>query len=309
MINFLRLHRDPAPGGDGGGVPTILTPGPIGTPAGSASGSVTLPPAGDGTPKPPVTPPAFVIPDLYKDKPYLKGVDSLDKALAMLDGAETKLGQRPAGIPADNASPEEWQKFWTALGRPETPDKYQFDYGKDDKGQPKAPADPKWDSALKQMLHEEGITVKQAAGLDKKFQGLVAQILKEKGIADQQLNVDFDKIGSDVYGAERDKVIARVVPLIKEFTHSKLQPGIAKLSSEALMIMSSAIEGMRAKFIQPEGAPLNLAGGAPSGSADSLRAEARSLMNSPAYTNAFDPAHEQVQAKINELYQRASQMK
>jgi hypothetical protein len=287
--------------------PPPITVTPVPPIAPSPTAPVTLPPAGDG--KSAVAPPAFVIPDTYKDKPYLKGADSLEKVLAMLDGAETKLGQRPAGIPADTATPEEWRKFWTAMGAPEKPEGYQFDYGKNADGTPKAPTDAEWDKALKQMLYDEGISAKTAARLDLKFQGIVAEAMKRKGIADAQLNTDFDKLGSELYGAERDKVIERVTKVIKEFVNPKLGAGVAKLNAEQLMIMSSVIDNMRAKFMSAEGAPLTPAGGGGQGTAESLRAEARALMATPAYTNAFDPAHEATKTKINELYQRASQIK
>ena len=292
---------------------TVVTPPPLTVTAvppatSSPTAPVTLPPATSGQP-PAATPPAFAIPEAYKDKPYLKGVDSLEKALAMLDGAETKLGQRPAGIPADTATPEEWNKFWAMMGRPETADKYQFDYGKNADGTPKAPTDLEWDKALKQMLYDEGISAKQAANLDKKFQAVIAETMKRKGIIDQQLNADFDKLGTEVYGAERDKVIARVTSLIKEFVNPKLGAGVAKLNAEQLMIMSSVIEGMRAKFISSDTPPGTPPGGGAPINAEALRAEARALMNTPAYTNAFDPAHEATKTRINELYQKASQIK
>jgi hypothetical protein len=39
-----------------------------------------------------------------------------------------------------------------------------------------------------------------------------------------------------------------------------------------------------------------------------MRAEARQLMTTPAYTNAFDPNHEATKARINQLYQDASKI-
>jgi hypothetical protein len=285
----------------------VSTPAPAGAPPASASAPVTLPPAGDG--EPPATPPAFAIPDAYKDRPYVKGIDSADKLWAMLDGAETKLGQRPAGIPADTATPEEWRKFWTAMGAPETADKYAFDYGKNADGTVKTAPDPKWESGVKEMLYKYGISAKNAVGLQKDFDALAQNMLKEKGLAEQALNQEFDKIGKDIYGAEYDKAVARVSPLLKEFTNPKLQPGLAKLNPEALAILTNVVDNIRAKFISADTPPGTPPGGGPTGNADSLRAEARALMATPAYSNSFDPSHDATKIKIAELYQRASQMK
>lgn len=298
----LRLMRDPAVG-DGGGVAVVAAP-PAGAAAASASGTVALPKAGDGTPA--ATPPAFTVPDAYKTKEYAKSIDSPDKLWAMLDGAQELIGKRPAGIPAPDAPQAEWDKFYEAAGRPKTAAEYAFDYGKDDKGQPKVAADAKWDSALKQMMFEEGITAKQAAGLDMKFNTLVRETLKQKGINEAALNADFDKIGSELYGAERDKVIARVSPLLKEFSDPKMHPGLAKLTPEALMILTNVVDNIRSKFIKGEGAPLQIPAGGQGNTPDALRAEARKLMNDPSYTDAFHPEHGRTTARIQELYKQAA---
>ena len=283
----------------------VSTPPPVVPAAGSASASVVLPPPGDGTP-PPVVPPAFAIPDLYKDRAWAKGLDSHDKVFAMLDGAETKLGQRPAGIPADTASPDEWRKFWTSMGAPETADKYAFDYGKNADGTPKTAVDPKWETGVKEMLYKYGVSAKNAVGLQKDFDALAQNMLKEKGLAEQAINQDFDKIGKDIYGAEYDKAVARVSPLLKEFTDPKLQPGLAKLNAESLAILTNVVDNMRAKFISADRAPGAPPGGTGQVTPDSLRAEARALMASPAYTNGFDPNHDATKNRIAELYKLAS---
>ena len=291
----------------------VVTPAPASaaTPAASVAAPVVLPAAGGGTPAPVATPPAFTVPDTYKDRPYAKGIDSPDKLWAMLDGAEKKLGERPAGIPADTATPEEWQKFWRSMGAPEKPEEYQLDYGKNADGTLKTAPDAKWESRVKTLMHKYGISMKNAPAVQKDFDAIVAETMKERGIAEQAVNAEFDTIAKGVYGAEYDKMVQRVAPLLQEFTHASLKPGLAKLSPEGLAIVSSIVDNMRAKFIKADGAPLTPAGGGGSGAgtADALRQEARTLMATPAYTNAFDPAHETTKAKINELYQRASQMK
>ena len=43
------------------------------------------------------------------------------------------LGKNKVPIPDENASPEEWDKFYEKLGRPKTPDEYNIKI--DDAGQ------------------------------------------------------------------------------------------------------------------------------------------------------------------------------
>lgn len=74
-------------------------------------------------------------------------------------------------LPDENAKPEEWDQVYNKLGRPETPDKYQFEF----------PQDAPWDDSHKEhikslapLFHKNGATqrqvnefVKQQAELDK----------------------------------------------------------------------------------------------------------------------------------------------
>ena len=128
---------------------TITLPPPAGTPPAGAPPAGT-PPAG--------TPPAFSIPDAYKDRPYLKGVDSVDKVYEMLDGSQKLLGQRPAGIPGPDAKPEEIEKFYSAT-RPKTAAEYQFEID------PSIKADEKVIGKMKDLMFKHGLTPAQAKGM------------------------------------------------------------------------------------------------------------------------------------------------
>lgn len=306
MNKFFRVLRDPIVG-DGGGSATITTPPATGAAPASASGTVVLPTAGTPTAG---TPPAFSVPDQYKDKPYAKTIDSPDKLWSMLDGAQELIGKRPAGIPAPEAPQAEWDKFYEAAGRPKTAAEYAFDYGKDDKGLPKASPDPKFDESIKQMMFEEGVTAKQAAGLQKKFDGIVANLIKDKNIQVQQQNEDFSKTATELFGAERDKVLANGKALLADnIKDPRIQSALSKLPNDALMVLASALKSFSDKYIKPGGGnpPATPAGGAGGGKAE-MTAEARRLMTTPEYTNSMHPDNAKVLARVNQLYIDASKL-
>lgn len=307
MNKFFRVLREPIIG-EGGA--TIVTPPAVGTPPGSASTTMVLPPAGS-TP-----PPAFAVPDVYKDKSWAKGIDSQDKVWSMLDGAQELIGKRPAGIPAQDAPQAEWDKFYEAAGRPKAATEYQFDYGKDDKGQPKTAPDPKWESGIKEMMFKHGITAKQAAGLQQDFDGIIANTIKEKGLAVEQENMDFTKITTEIFGADRDKVLANGKALLAEHvTDPRIQAMLPKLSNDGLTILASALKSFSDKFIKspsasstPPGAPGSSSAGTTSGGKAEMTAEARRLMTTPEYNNSMHPDNAKVLARVAQLYQDAAKL-
>lgn len=310
MNKFFRVLRDPIVG-EGAGSATITTPPPTGTPPASASTTMALPPA--GTPPSAATLPAFAIPDTYKDKPWAKGIDSSDKVWSMLDGAQELIGKRPAGIPAPDAAQAEWDKFYEATGRPKVAAEYAFDYGKNADGTPKVSTDVKWETGLKEMLFKNGVTAKQALGLQKDFDAIIANTLKERNIAVEQDNQDFTKITTEIFGAERDKVLANGKALLNEhITDPRIKAMLPKLSNDGLTILASALKSFSDKFIRSPGAPTNPPGapgtGTTAGGKTEMHAEARRLMGTPEYTNSMHPDNAKVLARVSQLYQDAAKL-
>lgn len=308
MNKFFRVLREPIVG-DGGGSATVVVNSP--SPAAPASVSTTLPLPPAGTP--PATPPAFAVPDTYRDKPWAKGIDSSDKVWSMLDGAQELIGKRPAGIPAPDAPQAAWDAFYEAAGRPKTAAEYQFDYGKDDKGNPKVASDTKWEASIKDLMFKNGVSAKQAVAMQKEFDAIVANTIKEKGVQVQQENQDFDKIATEMFGAERDRVLANGKALLTEHVKDpRLQVALAKLPNEALMILASTLKSFSDKFIKSPGAPLIPPGapgtGSTGGGKAEMQAEARRLMTTPEYTNSMHPDNAKTLARISQLYQDAAKL-
>ena len=88
---------------------------------------------------------------LQKSKSLSKfdNVDALAKSYTEL---ESELGKR-VRIPSQDASAEEWQKYYERVGRPKTADDYAIDRGKTDDAIVRS---------FKAAAHEAGLTVAQA---------------------------------------------------------------------------------------------------------------------------------------------------
>lgn len=101
------------------------------------------------------------LPDDLKSLPTIakfsgpQGPSTLAKSYVEL---EKKLGQVIV-LPKGDAKPEEWEKFYSQVGRPESPDNYQFDpvVGFD--------TDKAVEASIKKMAHAAGLSQAQAAKL------------------------------------------------------------------------------------------------------------------------------------------------
>lgn len=154
-------------------------------------------------------------------------------------------------------------------------------------------------------MHRYGLSAAQAKGIQKDFDAMGVAMAKEKGIALQQENTNFDKLAADMFGADRDAILARSKGLLDTFTPANLKGEVSKLSNENLVVLAGVLNNIHAKYIKTDGPP----GTPPGGSAqtpDALRAQARTLMNSPAYVNPMDPNHDTTRKQIDELYRQAS---
>lgn len=287
-MEWLKVYRDPAAVIDPPAAAVVDAPVIDASKPGSASISTPVP---TGI-KPPDAP-AFAIPDTFKDRPWLKDVDSLDKLLTKADGAMKLVGTRPAGIPAADAKPEEWEAFYDAMGRPKTAAEYSIE-GADK-------ADPKFTPRVLGAFHKAGLRPDQAKVIWDEVTIAATELQAEKGAAAVQQEVDFTKLATDTFGVDRDKVLATGKGLLEKFAPAAMKPLIAAMSNENLILLSGVLNNINKTYIKEDGAP----GGGPQASgmtpAD-ISMKTRELMAKPEYQNASLPGHERIVAEVNALY-------
>lgn len=243
---------------------------------------------------------AFEIPAEYKDKPYLKDVKDLPSVLKMLDGAQTKLGQRPAGIPQDSASDEEWNKFFSTV-RPEKPEAYEF---KRDEATTKALGiKPEVEAKVKGIFHEAGLTKKQAAIVQSKYEALQLEFAKDVIAQNQKLDEDFGKLADTSFGKDADKVLATGKTLIEKYLPANMKPFLEKLDNNALVVLAGFAKSMKEKFMGQDEIPAGGEGGGAGAATEAeIRKEAAALMATPAYQDKFHKDHDATKKKVDELY-------
>ena len=130
-----------------------------------------------------------MVPQEFQNREYLKNIKDTSSFFKAFDGAQELLGKRPAGIPHDNASDDEWKNFNKSFGVPEKLEDY--DLGKIPKG---AKVDPKIDKGVREVFQKAGLNKRQAKIVSEGYRSLLEGVLKENSDNVKNQNEDFDKL-------------------------------------------------------------------------------------------------------------------
>jgi hypothetical protein len=300
-------------GGSTGGATTIVdTPSttPDFDPEAAAAAAAT----------PAETPPAIEwekhVPAELKEKPWmqdiLKAENPTERFFKDFEGLQTKLVQRVDGAPKPDAPKEEWDKFYNALGRPETPDGYEFkDLELPEEDKPigefiKAGQSDEFIKDVKSLLHSKGLTAKQAQELVNEYDLLYIKHNKEffnQAIsAQKEMQLDYEKHFKEFFGERAEGVQDIGRKLMEETLPAELKPMIKSADSKTLALIAAVLDGVNTKYIKEDGGFNKDTIGTTARSEAEIRAEGIKLMTTPEYNDPTHPQHEAVKAKVKSLY-------
>lgn len=168
--------------------------------------------------------PEFVVPEAYKDRGWVEKVKSPDDLWKTLDNAQSLLGKRPAGIPANDAPQEEWDKFYQAA-RPEAPDKYTLG---DIEGLPEGMDLAPFKTKAQGIMFKAGLTQRQADALWKDYIGSEIGAVKESA---ETLDKRYDETLSKVFGEKREASEKLAQDMINQFVPEDLRGNVKALAS------------------------------------------------------------------------------
>lgn len=295
MNNLIRIYRDPDPAaGAAGGEPPVQVsdaakPADLAAKSAATTVDINTPPVKTDATS------SFVLPPEYKDKPYMKGIDSQEKLLKMLDGAQELIGKKGPSVPKADAPQAEKDAYYESIGRPKTAAEYT----------PVLTGADKTDLAtltkLQNAFHKAGLTAEQAKVVWEESTTAFSDFAKEKGLAAEKTNADFDKLATDSFGVDRDKVLARGKELIHQLASPAVKEFAATLPNESLIVLADILRNVDKKYISPDGAPK----GGPTATgmtpAD-LSNKARNLMSEQAKFNPMTQEYNNLQKQIDECY-------
>jgi hypothetical protein len=284
------------------------------TPPAAEGGSTTVQVDNKSATPPAYTPPAInmaeALPPEFRDKPYFKDKDfvGIIKEHANL---QTLLGQRPTGIPKEDATDEEWGKFLGAI-KPKSADEYALpdtDFSK-----AKGRSDEYVKSA-KEILFNAGVPKRQAASIISGFESFLAKAgegneakAKEAAVARE---TEFEGLLDKTYGTQKQAVLDRTKKLMSDSVAPEMRERVAAvlkdIPNEHLFALTAVLEGVHKKYIAEDNAP-DTSGNA-GGDSNSLQAEAESIMRSPAYSDFRNPGHDSAKQRVQELFGRIATMR
>ena len=207
------------------------------------------PPAPPAAPPPNGTdpsPPAFAIPDAYKDKPWAAKVQNQDDLWKQLENTNILIGKKAVAPDWEKATPKEIEDYYAAL-RPADKSAYQFDE--------EIPAEQK--TAYADMLHKHGISAKQGNDLIKDYMAM------------EKANVEkmYDKDGfiaelKTSFGAEHEKVAGEAAKTLAANLNADDKALLEKVPNQFLGLIYRAVANLNKAYGATEsGAP---ASGSPS---------------------------------------------
>lgn len=248
---------------------------------------------------------AFRIPDAYKDKPYLKDVNTEEDLFKKLDGAESLLGKARVAVPGEDATPEEIAEFHKALGVPENEDGYKSSLkadGDDDN------IDTSLFDAMRPAFKKAGLTAKQAQEFEKNALPILEKMAEQQGLKKQQEDDNFDELASRVFGDTREKDISDAKNLLNQFTPDVLKSHLSDLSNEALVIMAGTLKGIRDKYISEDNLSFDKKGKSVSGTnPDDVRKSAieqLKIANDPTKTSEEQAIASEKAQKLYDQYDK-----
>lgn len=214
----------------------------------------SAPPAtllGDPAADPAGTPPADTrdwLPEAFRANPVFKDIASVEALAKSYDGAARLVGLDKGQVlrlPASEDAPE-WGEVFTRLGRPETPDKYEF---------PELPGAlvEGVEPAARAAFHQMGLSAKQAKGVMEMYgsqvQAAETQRLAKAEQMEAAVEADLKREWGDGFG---DRLLAAQTA-IREFGGAELgklmnearMPDGTRLGNHPLLIKAFAAAGAR----------------------------------------------------------------
>lgn len=246
----------------------------------------------------------FTVPESYADRGWAKDLKSNDDVWKLLDNAQSLIGKRPAGIPSNDASDEEWEKFFQAA----RPEQYEFT---EIEGLPEGVDLSAQTEKASELFKKYGLTQKQADGLRKEW---LMYEMSTMGEHQQALDKQFDELTSKHFD-NLEEAQKLTLDAVNKYVPEEMRPHVQALENnpQALVGLISLATNMQKEISEIKekyGAEGSLTHGQSTSAAnlDEVRKELAQLRVSDAARNFDHPEHKQTHEKINQLSQTVRRM-
>lgn len=271
--------------------------------------------ASGGSETAPVETPSFdwntVIPEDLREKEHFKNILGSEnpgsELVKQFQNAQELIGKRPSGVPADDASEEDWNKFIESA-RPKELDAYDIkpvDLGEEKKEiaeMMNASRDEEFVKGVKQMFHDVGVPKRMAEQLASKWDALIAPQVEKQLQAQKDLDAGFEKLLDENFGKDKDKAIEYGKKFLNDFTPEEMKQYTPGLPNEMLILAAAMGQAVHKKYETEDS--FTPTGGHSAKTVAEINKEINDLMATPAYDSKLDSAHESTRAKVRTLIEQ-----
>ena len=184
----------------------------------------------------------FSVPETYADKGWAQNIKSHDDLWGQFANAQELIGKRPAGIPTGESQPEEWEKFYQALGRPDDPNGYEFNL-REDLSLPEGMDLSPYEEKAKAFFHKLGLPADKANEAWNDYLSMelggVQQNQQDMEERQKELDAQYDKLTQEMYGDKYSEVEKRSLDFINQALPEEMRDVIPQIADnpKALLAM------------------------------------------------------------------------
>lgn len=207
-------------------------------------------------------------------------------------------------LPGENATPEQWNDFYTKMGRPETPDAYDFKFGEG------AEADDTMVKFGKSLFHSMGLNPTQAQAAADKWNEFAmeqnaAALEAQKAANDAELDALRSRWGADL---DKNKAAGKRVVEALGLENDLIERVENQIGSAAIVELLATIGRKSDEGAFKSGSVQNDPNDPSTMSREAAQAKVEQLQSDKdfqaKYTDAKHPGHAEAVALMERLYAR-----
>lgn len=248
-----------------------------------------------------------LVPGDYKEKPYMKTINSFTDLFKNFDGAQALIGRNT--LPTKDSTPEQWTEFHQKL-RPETPEGYEIP--SEIEGVPveyleKIKASEA--KGLRQLLHSASLSPYQAKSvLTPLFQMMYAAEQAETKTKD----ASYETLTKELFGEEKETIKTNGLKFLHLNTPDNLKGLISGLDEKSLTVVLALANGLSKKVTGEDGfRGVGDGTGAGADTYDSLLVQMQAIQKDEAWVDPFKDRqkHKELQDKMQVIRNKMAALK
>jgi len=185
------------------------------------------------------------LPEAYREDKSFADYKDMSSLLKTYKEQEKANSKAIAFLPDEKASPEQWDRFYNKIGRPETVDGYSVP-------EKELPEGYERDEGLinnaREMAHKIGLRPEQFKGLF----DIIEQREVEAYNKMKQQDSEFETLIDKHFGENKDVALENAKNIALKYLPEELKPTFSKLDNQGILAMSIMLDGIYKDYIKSD---------------------------------------------------------